>query len=251
MKRVSIIACCLSLWLVPAMASAEEFSILTFEYAPYSYTAGNGEVKGSAVDVVREAFRRTGHTARIKVVPFARALVMLKDGLADGFFTAYKNPEREVYADFSREVVMPQVQVLFVNSKSTIEFDGDLAKLGAYRFGAVTDMSYGSVFDAAVNNKAISKIERVTTQAANFRKLAVNRVDVVPCNRDIGLYEISELKLQGKIKYLTPSVQSIPSYIAYSKLRNLGDLRDKLDEALRDMKSDGTHQRIVEQYGKQ
>jgi polar amino acid transport system substrate-binding protein len=228
---------------------ADELKLVTLEFPPYEYTE-NGEVKGTAVEVVKEAFKRMGQPIKINAYPWARAIKMIEDGEADAIFTAYKTPERELFADYSKENLMPQIVSLFVKKDSKIVFDGDLGKLSAHKIGIVRSLSYGDKVDTALKNKVFANVEEVPEGPPNFLKLISSRVDIVPSNKYVALDILTKLKKTDEVKELAPEVQSIPSYIAFSKKKNLAKARDSFDETLKKMKSDGTYDKIISDYFK-
>ncbi|MDO6528040.1 transporter substrate-binding domain-containing protein [Motilimonas sp. 1_MG-2023] len=107
---------------------AQKLDLVTLQYPPYQYESA-GEVKGIAVDIVKEAFGRLGIQAEIRVLPWSRAIRYIEQGQADAIFTAFKTPEREKFADYSHEILLWQTISLFVRSDSTLEFNGDLETL--------------------------------------------------------------------------------------------------------------------------
>ncbi|MFZ6642987.1 substrate-binding periplasmic protein [Undibacterium sp. TC4M20W] len=84
---------------------AATFKLASLHYPPYEYVE-QGEVKGIAVDIVKEAFRLMGHQVSINIYPMRRSLEMVKNGEADGIFTVFKTPEREKYIIYSNEAVL-------------------------------------------------------------------------------------------------------------------------------------------------
>lgn len=230
-------------------AWSAELSLVTLEFPPYEYAAG-GEVKGAAVEIVKETFKRMGQPVTIKVLPWARAIKMIEDGDADAIFTAYKTPEREAFADYSKEVVMPQIVSLFVKKDSKISFDGDLAKLSTFKFGTVRSLSYGEKLDTALKTKVLGNNEEVAEGEPNFRKLLEGRVDIVPSNKYVAVDILNKLRRTDDVKELAPEVQNVPSYIAFSKKRNLAAVRDKFDETLKSMKTQGVYDKIIADFFK-
>lgn len=235
--------------LLASPACSEPLQIVTLQYPPYQYEE-NGQLKGFVTAIVREVFARMEHPITITVYPFARSLEMVKYGEADAIFTAAKNPEREAFADFPREVLVDQQMSFFVHANSSIVFNGDLRKFGRYRIGVIIGYRYGAVFDEAVSTGILPNIQKVTNQEGNAKKLAAGRIDVWMCNREQAFSVIRRLGLSETIKELTPAVQVIPTYLAFSKKRNLGDLGERFSRELRKMKEDGTYDRIIADYWK-
>jgi polar amino acid transport system substrate-binding protein len=226
-----------------------ELRLVTLEFPPYEYSE-NGEVKGSAVAVVKEVFERMGQPIRIDVYPWVRALKMIESGEGDAIFTVYKIPEREVFADYSNEVLMPQILSFFVRKNSEIVFDGDLSKLSSLKFGVVRSLSYGAKLDFALKSKMLANVEDVANGMPNFLKLLDSRVDIVPSNKYVAVDILSKIGRMGDVKELMPEIQTVSSYIAFSKKRNLTAVRDDFDKVLREMKVDGSYQKIIDDYFK-
>lgn len=221
--------------------------IVTLDYPPYEYEE-DGVIKGIAVDLVEEAFDRLNQPINIRMVPWARALALVEEGKADAIFTAYKTPERELFCDYSNEVLIDQTVSLFVRSDSTIEFDGNLSLMEGYTFGTVRKISYGSVFDQAVEQGMISHIEETRSGEKNMAMLILNRVDILVSNK-YGAYDIlNKLGREDDVRELDPEVQTVPSYLAFSKKRGLGHIRDQFDFTLKEMKMDGTYQKIIDAH---
>ena len=234
----------LSAELISSELSSSELNIVTLQYPPYAYKE-NGQVKGIAVEIVTEAFKRLNLPITITVLPWARALHQIKNGDADAIFTLFKKPEREVFADYSNEILVPQIVSLYVNKHSTIEFTGDLKQLKAYSFGLVRKVSYGQIFDRALKNNILPNVVRSNDAQQSFKMLFSNRIDIVAINKYGALDILQHSNKLNDIKELKPDLQNIPSYIAFSKKRNLSTIRDKFDDTLRQMKIDGSYDLLI------
>lgn len=228
-------------------AQARPLELVTFQYPPYEYEE-NGEIKGVAVQVVKAVFNRMKQPINITVIPWARALQRIQQGRADAIFTAYRTNARESFADFSNEILMPQTVSLFVRKDTDIEFDGDLAALSDYQFGAVIKVSYGDLFDNAVKDKVISRVQLVGDGKQNLRKLVAGRVDIVVSNTYGARHILQKMDESDAVRELSPVLQNVPSYIAFSKKRELSDVRDRFDKILKSMKDDGSYDEIINAY---
>ncbi len=123
MKRITIALVMAVLFTIPAWA--DNFKFVSLEYPPLEFKGSNGEAQGIAVDIVTKIMTNLGHTIDIKIYPWARSLKMTKEGLADAIFTAYKNPERETFLDYSKNVLVSQIVSFYVLKDSDITYDGD------------------------------------------------------------------------------------------------------------------------------
>ena len=167
--------------LMPINVSASTLKLVTLQYPPYEFEE-NGEIKGIAVEIIREAFSRMNQPITISLHPWATALGQIENGEADAVFTAFKAPEREEFADYSKEVLITQTISLFVKRKSNITFDGDLKKVNQYAFGVVSNISYGSNFDDAVKNGITTKWVKSDSAEVNMQRLLEGHFDILVSN---------------------------------------------------------------------
>lgn len=241
------ILCSIMILLYSSTVFSQSLSLVTLEYPPYIYEVRN-EVKGMAVDIIREVFKRMDIVVDIKVFPWLRALKKIELGEADAVFTVYKTDERMIYIDYSNEVVIQQIVSLFVRSDSEIVFSGNVNDLAEYKIGVVRGVSYGTVIDVAVESKQLKNIFITESGDKSFSFLLANRADIIVSNKYGAYYILDNMNKKGLVKELQPEVESIPSYIGFSKARNLKKIRDIFDEVLMEMKNDGTYNEILELY---
>jgi len=236
--------------IISTMAQAKTLRLVTLEYPPYEYTE-DGQLKGLAVEVIKRTFMEMQQPITIEVLPWARAMRYIKDGTRDAVFTAFKNPERERFADFSKQVLMQQAVSLFVRKDSQIEYDGDLNKLKQYSLGVVRKISYGLILDTAIKDNTFRRVEEANEGTQNFGLLLNQRVDMVASTKFGGYHILRQLKRKNDVKELPVSIQNLPSYIAFSKVRKLTKIRDEFDSALIRLKASGEYQKIIDDYFKQ
>jgi len=225
---------------------SQVLELVTFEYPPYEYTQ-NRKVKGLAVDIVKLIFKEMNQSITIEVLPWAKAIQYIKEGKKDAVFTAFKNLKRVKFADYSQALI-PQVVSLFVKKDSPVSYNGNLYKLSKYSIGVVKKVSYGERLDNAISANVFRRVDVVNDGRYNFRRLLNGRVDIVASNRDGALHILNQLGKVDEIVELSPKLQMVPSYIAFSKKRNLTHIRDKFDSILKRIKKDGTYSRILKFY---
>ncbi|PWC52712.1 hypothetical protein TSO221_13270 [Azospirillum sp. TSO22-1] len=233
----------------PNVAAADAIKLVALNFPPLIFEE-NGAPAGIAYEVVTEALKRAGHQATVEVMPWARALDMARDGQADGLFTAYRTPEREQFLNYSTEVVVPQVVSLFVRKDSPVAFGGDLAQLAKYKVGVVNQISYGPLVDDAIKAGILQDLEKSNDSDNNVKKLVQGRFDVMPSNRYVAQYILKKQGVADQVKELQPEVQSIPSYIAFTRAKDTTALRTAFDAALAAMKADGSFQTILDKYAR-
>ncbi|WP_163834214.1 substrate-binding periplasmic protein [Spartinivicinus ruber] len=221
--------------LLGSVLQAREYHFVTLEFPPYEYLDKKTlHPKGFAVDRVQQIAKRNQLNIKILVLPWTRSLSMAKKGEADAIFTIYKNPDREQFLDFSNEVLAYQIVSLFIHKNRTIKYDpsAPLKSLKQYTFGVVSTISYGSIFD---NFKKNLQLETVHNLEANLRKLKSSRVDIVPYNYHVAKYTIDNniAEFSNSFKLLVHPLQEVPSYIAFTKKKNLTELKAIFDQELK------------------
>jgi len=245
MKKVVI----LSVFIILAIRSfswADNYFFVTFRYPPFEYEDENGNARGIFVQMVSKTMKNLGHEVRIEVLPWTRALKMVRQGQADAIFTAYKNDERETFLDYPEQVLFPQVVYFYKKKGSESTFTGDFGLLTNKRIGVVSTISYGNKFDAFKSNLTIEKVNKLEH---NFEKLMLGRIDLVPSHPIVADYVIQKMGLAGKIIKIPVQLDSVPSYIAFSKKKNLALLIWQFDQEIVKMKESGEYSKILETFG--
>jgi polar amino acid transport system substrate-binding protein len=233
--------------LTAPMAYPATVQVVTHQYYPYQYEE-NGELKGFVAAIVKEAFKRMDQPVSIKLYPFPRAHKMVRNGDADGIFTVAKTPERATFAHFPREVLIWQTMALFVKADSPLGFDGDFTKLRDYRIGVIYKYRYGNVFDDVVDNGTLANIKPANSAESNVQMLVADRLDYWVSNRELAAFVLNKLRLTEAVRELKPAVQTLPTYLMFSKKRNTAALSRRFGEELRKMRADGSYDKIIADY---
>ncbi|MDB0034764.1 transporter substrate-binding domain-containing protein [bacterium] len=236
----------------------DALDIALVEYPPYEFSQNN-EFDGMSVKLVQAVFEEMKQPINLSLLPWSRGLKFLKEGKIDGFFQVLVRPERREYIDYSQVVLIDELVSLFVVKDSIINFDGDFLTLSQYRFGARKDFSYGTIYDGAVESKVITKLILDVESEHLIRKLCTGELDILIGDQyaiyhlfnQITLMKMSAVKRCKGIKHLSPNVQSMPAYMAFSKKRQLSHIRDQFDLVLAKMKRDGRYDEIINTWRKE
>jgi polar amino acid transport system substrate-binding protein len=229
-----------------APAWAAPYRFVTMDYPPYAYQE-DGQVKGPAVDVIREVFRMMGKEVAFEVYPWARSLQMFQDGEVDAIFSLFKTPERESFTQYSRQVLYSQPITLWVPRASRLESPAPLAKLPVLTVGVVHMISYGSAFDEAVRRGAL-RTEVSYTAESCISNLLAGRYDAWVSNHFGAIYILRKAGRLEEVRELQPPIQEAPAYVGFSRARDLGALRDAFDHALAQLKGSGKYHQIFDGY---
>lgn len=212
-------------------AETRKIAIATLEYPPFIYSE-NGQVKGPVADKVRGIFAALGVEAIIQEYPIARGLLMARTGEVDAYFSLKRNPERETYLLFTNEPLIRQPFVFFARNDSGIRWTGDFEELRNYRIGVVSKTSYGIAFDERVRSGFLSAIDETQTFELNVKKLIAGRVDLIINSLEVGQYILRQNDATDLVSPLSPPVEIIDSYLAFTKARDFSSLAKDYDTIL-------------------
>ncbi|MCL9780276.1 transporter substrate-binding domain-containing protein [Vibrio sp. S4M6] len=200
---------------------------------------------GIAVEIVDEALKTQGSVLDMTVVPWARALLMVRHGNADLLLPAWYTAGRSEYLLFSEPYLTNEV-VIVKRATDDFEFSG-LESLSGKTVGVVRGYNYGESFDKADN---FDKAE-VNDLVTNLKKLMRDRIDLTigdklailatiekyGLNRDN--YQFSGLPVSYKTLHIASS-KANPSSTALIQIFNRG---------LVEIKSNGTFIEVLTKYG--
>lgn len=226
------------------VVAAAPLILVTAHFPPYTMEEGGG-ARGVAVDLVKEVFSRTHQEVRILVAPLPRAIEMIKSGQSDGIFPFALQEERKLFARYPSEKLFSDPGALFVRADSRIKFDGDYSKLAGHTFGMQRGTFQGPAFAAAAERYEF-KIEPAIDQEQNVRKLTLGRFDIAVGPRLLIQDSARRANQLAGIRLLYTGISEGDAYIALSVAATVKNPRllGQLDQALREMRKDGTHQRI-------
>jgi polar amino acid transport system substrate-binding protein len=227
-------------------AFAGPYKFVTLEFPPIAFTGADGVPRGIAVDLVNKVMENLGHQALIEVVPWARGYEMARTGLADAIFTAARTPEREELFYLSRTPLITQIVSLYCAKDSTITFNGDLTSLKGKRIGIVYSISYGQTFDSVKDDLTI--VASAST-GSNIKNLASGRIDLLISSIFVADFEANRAGVQDGIRKLSPYIETVPTFVAFSRKSGLSELRDSFDEELSKLMASGYYTAVLVEYG--
>jgi len=231
------------------VAAGEPATIVlaTTEEIPTAYFDEEGQT-GFLVDLAREAFRRSERSVKIITVPWARGIAFARSGEVDGIITLYKTSEREAYLDFSDESVLVQDQAFYIRAGTAASFGPNLADLADKRIGIMTKISYGEHFDGLIRQGSFSHLDPQTNIETLVKMLVAGRIDVVPAFRGTMRRTVRSLGVTVRIEELPLPMEALPSYVGFTRARDLSAAKHEFDAGLRSMKLDGSYDRLVKRY---
>lgn len=236
--------CVAAVWgLLALAASAQPLTVVTEEYPPYNYLDENKQVVGLSTDVVKEVLRRANLHYRISLYPWARAYHVAQNQPNVLIYSIGRNSQRETMFQWVDVIAPYNVFLYRLKSRPDIQVQ-KLEQLGGYRIGAVRDDVRAQYLE-----KLGIATDLVVDDSANAKKLASGRIDLFPIDEIamVALYRREGMDPQSVEKALALTALSSGLYMAFS-LQTAPDIVERCRRALRDMRRDGTLDKIKAAY---
>ncbi|TNC83081.1 MAG: hypothetical protein C9356_01140 [Oleiphilus sp.] len=225
-------------------AAQQSIRIVTAPWAPYAYVE-NGKVTGTDVDISLAVLKQLGVEASIEMLPWKRALALVKQQEADAVLDASISPERQQFMYFPNEPVSIGTTVFFKRKSNSIT-SLDLDNASGLSVGAMLGYKYCEELD---RSDLIKRASRVATLEQNFKKLLLNRVDLVVEVDAVGLYKIGEMGISNEISIVGNTHYCAGgNYLAFAKTPALKTLAGEFSTALEKFKKTAEYRQILSKY---
>ncbi|HYC02207.1 MAG TPA: transporter substrate-binding domain-containing protein [Azospirillaceae bacterium] len=246
---------------LPARAAADPVSLIRGprppalrmvyfrDYPPYSWTDGQGRLRGWLVDIFEEAVaRRLGVPVEHSGHPWARAQAMVRAGDADAFCTV-PTDERRGYTIIGRSVAVAAPVLIFACATSR-----RLGELRAVRtidqlkgFRLSSYIGSGWAREALVGRGL--EVEMAPDLGGALRLVAHGRVDATVDNADVVRVRMGREGIRDGIVELSQMVDSIGYHLCIGRGSPAVGLMPAIDRVLADMAADGTLRGILARTG--
>ena len=238
-------------WAGQSQASCEK-TLRWDDDPPFSMLDEEGAVVGIYVELNRAALARMGCQARLRKLPWARALKELELGRLDILPGAFRRPEREEYAHFSGTVLPPSRNILFMHQQALERWPASsLLELQhtAFRLGTQINVSYGADYQQLMSDPVFAaRVVAVATRASLWKMVGKGRIDGVIADELTGAYELHQLGLDDQIKATSVVVSSDPAEVALSKRSTDPAFVQAYAKALQGLVADGSYARLVQRH---
>ncbi|MGE4423683.1 MAG: substrate-binding periplasmic protein [Pseudodesulfovibrio sp.] len=172
-----------------ARARGPVFEVAAYLLPPSSRLDESGNLSGGIVEVVGRVLSDMGYTPKFRVLPFRRCLEAMRDGTAAMMLPCVVSIERQAFMRFSDPVEYMHT-VLWKVGPDPAGCWETLEDLAGLRIGVIEGYYYGPRWQetlAAGTFRVEGSIGRDPNRA-NFRMLVEGRVDMVVCDRRLGLF---------------------------------------------------------------
>lgn len=222
---------------VAAAAWAQPMRLAFSELEPWKTRKGH-EHGGAYTEIMRELARRTGLPLVFVDCPLKRCLRLLETGDADVVIGLQESPERLRYLHYLatpyRTTSSDRVFLVRASDKRRITQYEDLVGL---RIAVKQGSDYFDRFD---EDTRLTK-DAALTNEASLRKLLLGRVDVVMLPDDQAQAQLALMDLHGEIEFAPLRIpEPTPRAVAVSKASPLMAHLPQLEQAMRELRDDGT-----------
>jgi len=217
--------------------------VVDMNYPPYS-TGTAEQATGLYPRLIEEIFSRLDETPDIRALHWKDALKEGEEGRA-AVGGIYKTEARTKIYDYS-EPLFEEHLLVYVRKGESFPFTR-LSDLQGRTIGLNTSWSYGDAFDAARREHRFT-VEEADSNLDNFKKLVAGRIDCLVADQVAAAQIIRQENWKDQVEALAQPVAANPAYLVFAKRLQKGEFLKKFDQALEDMKRDGSYQKIIRDY---
>ncbi len=232
---------------VAAEQVKEPFLLVEDPWPPYAMgAAGEAPDDGLIVKVMEELFRRIDQPLRMELCPWKRCIYMVQNQRADGLMLTVKTAEREKFAYFAEPFFINKIH--FYHTLGRDFSWNNFSDLKGLAIGVVAGSKYSQEFQDAIVEFDL-QVETVTSIAINFNKLKAGHIDITPV-LDVVAMEIIEGNHAFHQQFVSAEkpLRTSAMQMAIARSSSLMDYTDSIDQTIREMKEDGTVERIYNEY---
>lgn len=225
------------------------------EHPPLEFTTPNGTPSGYNVEVVREALRRIGYKAIIRLYPWNRAMAMVYNGKADGILDAASTENRTYFLIYPETPIHVEEYYAYQPVTSNIRLSPDLSNARGLCVGLLKGAAYGPRLERLLAKDIFSRIEYTVVPEQHIPKLLNKRMDIMIGQGPPGERMAPRAGVPPTIKPVLSTLDGKPllisiskTYLAFSRKKIPQELVDKFDMALKEMQAEGYMKKMQEKY---
>lgn len=222
--------------------------------APPMVMVKDGQITGMAADLAREGLKRAGYDYVIQLVPWKRAVNMVKAGSADALFYPIYTDERAGFFYYPATPLFSIDLVALKRADSDIVIRPGYEGLHTAVLGVGRGFKYGPKAQELLEKAHFKRVEETATNELGFRKLLAGRIDLMLMDRTLARHFLDLPETFGQADFVRDEqgrlliLDSKNGYMVFSRKTSSSVDADKFDRALESMKQDGSYQIIIDRY---
>jgi len=227
----------------------DTFYVAGLHFPPFIIKSDNKgtDPTGIIAELTKEVLRKTGHRAVFKISNWARAIQVTQYGVTDALIPTMKSKDREKFLRYPTLPLLVLDFVLIQKSDNNIAYDGNISSLEKYKILKLRKGRVTPEFDKAFEDGKLDIQERAD-YGLLVKGIAAERADLAAIS-NFNFYDlVKKLKLEGKVKVVSPSLGQTPVYLALSKNSTTPELSQQTSKAITELIEDGTYASILKKY---
>ncbi len=216
------------------------------DWPPFSYNEGD-EVDGILPRLIAEIVgKRMGIETQSVGNPWGRAQKLVEIGELDALLTV-PTDQRLEYADASKSVVYEfRMQAATRDGSSVHVALGDKASIDDIKRFRVCDIAGNGWAEGFYAKHGITYYVAPTV-ATCLKMISADRMDVIIQPQAVLLREMRDANLEGKIKILEPTYQTMNFTLLLSKNSTIGEeFLQRFDRVVEEIRSDGSYDAVMQ-----
>lgn len=212
-------------------------------YPPFNYINTDGEVTGIDVELAGEAFRRIGYQAVFRTINWEEKKNLLANGEIDCIWGCFSMDGREDDYKWAGPYMISR-QVVAVKPDSDIETLQELSdKKVAVQSTTKPEEIFCDYADYGIPE--LGELISVEDRELIYSFLSKGYVDAIAAHETAILQYMSDYDMEYRI--LDEPLQTVGLGVAFDKRDERG-LAEKLSQTFKQMREDGTEERIIGEY---
>lgn len=233
-----------------AAASACQLTVFGNDSKAPKYWLDGDTPRGILVEMMNVIGDDMGCEFQIELMPWARALNIAEAGRGAIIGFSYTDARAELF-DYSDEMFLDELLIVVKKGR---EFEyNSLDDLLGKSIGITKDASYGSAFDAAVDQGIFSLVAN-PSRVGQFRMLLSERVDAVIVGPGIAGFNAiigsdGYLRsVEDQFSILPAPMKNDPNYLGISKSLNADAFLNSFNASLKKLRESEEYDAILEMY---
>ncbi|WP_260963145.1 substrate-binding periplasmic protein [Pseudomonas citri] len=229
--------------LLGTVVQAEEYQVVTEEWAPYNYQEDN-QLTGMTTEIVRAIMALTGDQFEISMQPSMRASQILKSRPKTIMYSMFRTPEREPLFKWVGPIVEESIHPYQLSTTPPVN------SLEQLLHAPQITTRHAGLVPQMLQSMGFNNLDKSATESRQlYRMLLAGRTEIVIGDTDAGLaYYSRQLKIPpGTLRKIPIELYRSSLYIAFSP-----DSDDKVvaawARALEQLRSSGELARIQRRY---
>ncbi len=219
--------------------------IVCDDWKPYQFSE-QGVTLGYSYEVILYVTNNLNTEIQsIDMLPWKRAVEMIKNNKTDALFSANYTNDRAIYAYYPEEPLIISPWVIWTHADSIDKFS-DLSDLRGKAIGIVRGYSYTEEFNSYIEKYCI--VEETTYDKQNFMKLEDGRLDYIVAEYGNGSALLKELGFNNIFPWLDNPIKTDGLYIIFNKRTVSPEFTKKFSDKTKEFKKTEQFRGLLRKY---